>query len=141
MAENTLNKAQTNLSDKSDLVIPVIEEQVRVEKEWVDAATIVVRKTSSEEQVAVDIPLVQETYRIEHVPINKLVDVAPSIREEENVTIIPVVREVLVKRYEIVEEVHVIRERKSTTEHQELTLRKEKVEINRKTLDGQDPSI
>ena len=140
MDGNNQQANKTGVPPKTDLVIPVIEEQVQVDKQWVETAKVVVRKTVSEEQVAVDVPLVHETYRIEHVPVNKLVYTRPAVREEENVTIIPVIREVIVKRYEIVEEVHVIREKTTTTEHHEVTLAKEEIQIDRKPLDGQNPS-
>jgi len=140
MQHNNQPEEQSVFPSKSNLVIPVIQEQVQVDKQWVETAKIVVRKSVSQEEISVDVPLTQETYRIEHVPVNRLVDTLPPVREEGNVTIIPVVREVVVKRYEIVEEVHVIREKKTTTEHREITLSKEEIQIDRKPLDGNTPS-
>jgi stress response protein YsnF len=60
----------------------------------------------------------------------------PAVRQEGDTTIIPVLREVLVveKRYELVEEVHVTKKKTVVPHVQEITLRKEVVEVERKPL-------
>ncbi len=58
-------------------------------------------------------PLYTEDVGIDRVPVNQLVDEPPVTREEGDVTIIPVVEEVLVvqKRYMIKEEIRIQRQR------------------------------
>lgn len=130
---NDYNK-RTERPDANTTVIPVIQEEVKVDVQTVDTASIVVQKKVSEEQVTVNIPLLQETYEVERIPVNRIVDAPPSVREEGYVTIIPVIREVVVKRYEIVEEVHVIKKQSTTSHSEEITVKKEEVQINRKPL-------
>ncbi len=117
-------------------VIPVIQEQVTIGKEVIDTSKVFIRKRVTEEEATLNIPLVHEGYRVEHIPINKIVETPPPVRQEGDITIIPVLREVLVveKRYELVEEVHVIKERTSIPHIQEITLIKEKVDVERKPL-------
>jgi uncharacterized protein (TIGR02271 family) len=123
--------------DDGTVVIPVIQEQVIVNKEIVDTAKVHIRKRVIEEQASLNIPLIQEAYQVEHIPINKLVNEVPPIRQEGEVTIIPVVREVLVieKHYELIEEIHVIRQRHEVPHVQEIMLKREQVDIERKPLD------
>jgi stress response protein YsnF len=74
---------------------------------------------------------------VERVPVDRPVDAMPSIRQEGEVTIIPVVEEVLkVERCLVLkEEVH-IRRVKTTERHQEqVTLRKQEVLVSRTQIE------
>ncbi len=114
-------------------VIEVVQEHIVVSKETVDTARVVVHKRVVEEERTLNIPLIQEGYEVEHHPIKKIVDTMPEVRQEEDRVVIPVVREVLVveKRYEIVEEVHVIKRRTEVPHMQDITLLKEVVDVER----------
>ena len=120
------------------IVIPVIAEQVIINKDVVDTAKVHIRKRVIEEQASLNIPLIQEAYQVEYIAVNKLVNEVPPVRQEGDVTIIPVVREVLVieKHYELVEEIHVIRQRQEVAHVQEIMLKREQVDIERKPLDN-----
>lgn len=120
--------------ETDEVIIPVIHEQVTVDKAIVDTAKVIIRKYTTEEEATLNVPLVQEGYRVEHIPVNKIVDTAPPVRQEGDVTIIPVLREVLVvqKKLELVEEVHVIKEKTVVPQIQEITLKKEQVSVERK---------
>ncbi|MFM7733940.1 MAG: DUF2382 domain-containing protein, partial [Cyanobium sp.] len=76
---------------------------------------------------------------VEHVPINQVVsgDI-PQIREEGDVTVIPILEERVVTRTELVlvEEVRVHRERSEYRDPQRITLRKEVVAVERFGEDG-----
>jgi stress response protein YsnF len=71
---------------------------------------------------------------VEHVPINQVVsgDV-PQVREEGDVTVIPILEERVVTRTELVlvEEVRIRRERSEFHDPQTVTLRKEVVNVER----------
>jgi len=56
---------------------------------------------------------------VEHVPIGRMVETAPPVREEDGVTVIPVIEEVVVTETRLVlrEELHV-RRIPGTREHQ-----------------------
>lgn len=132
-ANKNINE-RTERQDPNTAVIPVIAEEVEVGRQVVDTSKITVHKKVSEEQVTIDVPLLHETYEVERIPVNRIVDTLPSIREEGNSTIIPVIREVVVKRYEIVEEVHVIKKQSTATHSEKLTVRREEVQIDRQPL-------
>jgi uncharacterized protein (TIGR02271 family) len=120
-------------------VIPVIEEQLTIEKVVVETGKVHIRKTVTEEQATVNLPLIHENYQVERRPgSKKLLTNHPGIRYEGENMIIPVVREVLVveKRYEVLEELHVIKTRTEVPHLQQITLLKESAEV-RRTESGQ----
>jgi uncharacterized protein (TIGR02271 family) len=126
-----------NSSDDRNTVIPVIHEQVTVSKETVNSNKVHIRKRVTEEVANVNIPLINEGYDIKKVPVKKIVDAPPPVRQEGDTTIIPVVQEVLIieKRYEIVEEVHVIKRKEEVPFTQQVSLLKEHVEVERIPID------
>ena len=91
-----------------ELVLPLVEERLRVEKRAVDTGRVRVSlRTETVEE------LVRETLRgrradVQRVPVGRQVDDVPAVREEGGVMIIPVVEEVLVveKRLVLREELH-----------------------------------
>jgi uncharacterized protein (TIGR02271 family) len=141
--ENTIRKSvqdntTQNVKEQTASVIPVIQEQARIDKTEIESAKIKVQKKVVEVEKTVDIPLMKEGYDIERVPVNRFIDTHPPIREEGNVIIVPVVREVLVveKRLELVEELHIIKH-ETTVDHKEsFTLRKEEVNVERISTDN-----
>lgn len=127
------DNTNTRASQQSDM-IPVIEEQVRIDKKTVETGSVHVYKDVHEEKVTVDVPTIQEEVSVERVPINKYVDTPPpAVRHEGEVMIIPVLEEefVVVKRLKLVEEIHVTKRRHETHEDQQITLRKEAVKVSR----------
>ena len=91
----------------ASLVLPVIEEVVRIDKQTVETGRVVLHKTVHVEAQTVAIPLREE--QVQRVAINRYVDEAPPVRHEGDTMIVPVVREELVitKRLLLVEELHV----------------------------------
>lgn len=117
-------------------VIPVTQEFITVSKEVVETGKVHIRKTVTEEEATINLPLIQEGYQIERRPGSKeLLSQHPPIRREGENMIIPVVREVLIveKRYEVLEEVHVIKTKTEVPHLQQVTLLKESVDIKRTT--------
>lgn len=112
---------------------PVIVEEAHVEKAWRDTATVRVSKRVFERDVIVEELLRQETVEIERVPVNRMVEAMPSSRTEGDVTVIPVVEEVVVveKRLMLKEEIRVRRASSQKPFQQTVTLREEQVEIDR----------
>ncbi|EMR00961.1 YsnF/AvaK domain-containing protein [Cesiribacter andamanensis] len=112
--------------------IPVIEESVEVDKRVVETGQVNISKRVSEEDVIVDVPYVKEEIQVERVPINRYIDTPPpAIRHDGDTTIIPVLREVVVKRLVLVEELHVTKKKIKHQASQDMTLRREEVEIKR----------
>jgi uncharacterized protein (TIGR02271 family) len=121
-------------SNKDVTVIPVTEEYITIGKEVVETGKVQIRKSVTEEEITVNLPLVQEGYQVERKPGSKeLLTTYPTVRHEGENMIIPVVREVLVveKRYEVVEEVHVIKTKTEVPHLQQVTLRKENIDVKR----------
>ena len=122
--------------EQKDLVIPVLEEQVVVAKDTIETGKILIRKRVHEEEVSVNLPIIEEGYEVERKTVDKqLLAEPPAVRHEEGNMIIPVVREVMVveKRYEVIEEIHVRKTRSEIPNQEQVTLRKESVDITRES--------
>ena len=119
---------------QSASVIPVIEENIHIDKRVIDATKVQISKKVNTEEVTVNVPTVHEEVSVERVMVNQYVDTPPEVKQEGDTTIIPIVKEVLVveKRLMLVEEVHVTRRRVETQVSQNEVLRKEEVFIERK---------
>jgi uncharacterized protein (TIGR02271 family) len=135
--ESTKQYSDKNFVDqagnKEDKVLPVIEEQVVVEKKLIETGTVKIVKKISEEEKLVNVPVLSEEVIVERVTIDQFVDKAPQIRYEGDIMIIPVLREevVIQKRLKLVEELHVVKRKTENEESHSITLKKEDVIINR----------
>ncbi|MCX5955340.1 MAG: YsnF/AvaK domain-containing protein [Cyanobacteria bacterium] len=125
--------------DARGLVIPVVEERLEVSRERVETGRVRISKSVESREVVVDDPLKRESVRIEHVPINQVVTgEVPQVREEGDVTVIPILEERVVTRTELVlvEEVRIHRDHSEYHDPQRVTLRKEVVAVDRFGEDG-----
>jgi uncharacterized protein (TIGR02271 family) len=116
-----------------ETVIPVFEEELSVAKRVVETARVRVSRVTHNHQQLVDELLQHEKVEVERVPVDRQIEAMPSIRQEGDVTIIPVVEEVLkVERHLVLkEEVH-IRRIKQTERYQEsVTLRRQEALVSR----------
>ena len=132
--DKSLDDLPVDRNASKKMTIPVIEEQVQIDKKVVESGSVRITKVVSEQEVPVDIPLIQEEHDIQRIPINQYVEtLPPPIRYEGDTMIIPVVREVLVveKRLLLVEELHVTKSQVQKQETQYITLRKEEVIVER----------
>jgi len=122
-------------SEKDDSFIPIIEEELQVEKKTVEKGRVIISKTINEESKILDLPSTNEEVRVERIPINKVIEEMPAaVRYEGNTMIIPVLQEITVveKKILLVEEIHVTKSTFSSTETKEITLRKEEIKIERR---------
>jgi uncharacterized protein (TIGR02271 family) len=127
----------TAAHSERETVIPLLEEELSVAKRVVETARVRVSRVTHDHQQLVDELLNHEKVEVERVPVDRPVEAMPSIRQEGEVTIIPVVEEVLkVERCLVLkEEVH-IRRIKTTERHQEqVTLRKQEVLVSRTPIE------
>ncbi|MFP4440571.1 MAG: YsnF/AvaK domain-containing protein [Chloroflexaceae bacterium] len=115
------------------LVVPVIAEELEVEKRTVQSGRVRLTKTVHEREEVIDEPLLQEEVAVERVAINRVVDTPGEVRYEGDTMIIPLLEEVLVveKRLLLKEEIRVTRQRTETHKPQRVTLRSEEVNIER----------
>jgi uncharacterized protein (TIGR02271 family) len=119
-------------------VIPVIEESVQIDKKWVETGKVHISKKVSEHNETIDIPLKHEEVNIERVEVNEFVDsLPPAVRYEGETMIIPVLKEVVVKRVMIVEEIRVTRKEVEKNTQHEVNLKKEEIHV-KKTSSDQD---
>jgi len=119
--------------------VPVVEEDLRVSKRPVVTGRVRVRtQVDTVEEVARE-ALQSETVEVTRVPINREVTEAPAVRTEGEVTIVPVLEEVLVveKRLVLKEELHLRRKVETETFEAPMTLRKQRVEVERLDANNQ----
>lgn len=111
--------------------IPLVEERVNVSKRQVETGRLRVRVSVGEREEQVPVELAHDEVEVRRVPRNQPLAALPSVRIEGNVTVIPVVEEVVVveKRLVLVEEIHVRRKVVTNTEHVPILLRAEHAEI------------
>jgi len=116
--------------------VKLVEEVAEITKRAVPNETVIVDTVIDTELEAYSLDLRRENYRVERVAKNEVVTTIPSIRKENDVTIIPVLEERLVTIKEIVlrEEIHLHAEHSVETEHGEVELRKQRAVVERKPL-------
>ena len=108
------------------IVVPVIEEHAVVHREMVESGRVRLSKIVQEHEEAINLALQHEEVNVERVSLNQYVAdeaAAPAVRYEGDTLVIPVVREVVVKRLLLVEELRVTKHRVETQETQTITLR------------------
>lgn len=128
----SLTRVQESHAQRGDqIVLPVIEESLEVQKRQVEGGRVRIAKTVSEREVLVDEPLMQEHVEVNRVVVNQVVDEIPPIRYEGDTMIVPILEEVVVVDVRLVvrEEVHIIRRRDEIHEPQRVVLRREQVHI------------
>lgn len=115
------------------VVVPIIEEELTVGKRVVETGGVRINKTVQVRQETVDVPLIEDHAEVERVAVNRMVDVAPEVRHDGETLIVPILEEVLVveKRLMLREELHIRLRRDQVHKPQEVTLRREQVEIER----------
>jgi uncharacterized protein (TIGR02271 family) len=120
------------------LVIPVIDEQLRVHKREVVTGKVRVKKVMQEREEVVDEPLLSEDVEVKRVPIDRWVDSPVSVRQEGDTLIIPLLEEVLVveKRLCLKEEIHVTRRRSESHRPERVVLRSEEALVDRLDVGG-----
>jgi len=113
--------------------ILVVEERPVVRKRRRVTGAVRVRTQVREGTEVVDRPVTIEEVEVERVPVDRWVDQPAEVREEGDVTIIPVHAEVLVveKRLKLVEEIRVRRRRSEERRRAEVVLRSEEALVER----------
>lgn len=111
--------------------IPVAREELRIEKRQHVSERVVVQIVPRTRRELIDIPLAEENVEVERVAVNRYVEGPVPVREEGDVTIIPVLEEVLVieKRLRVKEEIRLIRRKSVRREPREVELRTEEVRV------------
>ncbi|HVG15199.1 MAG TPA: DUF2382 domain-containing protein [Chitinophagaceae bacterium] len=130
----SFNRPESNKKGEQE-VISVMEEHAVIQKEIIETGKVHIQKRVTENIATVNLPIINEAYHIEHVPVApKTLDIAPpAVRYEGDKMIISVLKEITVvqKKYEVIEEIHLTKKLTETPLIQEITLLKEHVTIER----------
>jgi uncharacterized protein (TIGR02271 family) len=123
-----------------ETVVPIVQEELHVEKQKVETGRVRLTKTVQEREVMVTEPSMQEDIQIERVPVNRWLSEPASVRYEGDIMIIPVMEEVPVveKRLRLKEELRVTKRQITTQRSEPVRLRTEEVHVER--LSPQTPS-
>lgn len=107
-------------------VIPVVEEELILGKRKVTTGRVRVSTVTDVVEEIAKASLDEETLEVTRVPVDRMIDHAPEIRTEGDVTIIPIMEEILVveKRLVLKEELHV--RKRTTTEEFEVPVQRRK---------------
>ena len=134
-------EAKAAMASPGETRVPIIEEQASVTKREVGLEHVTVRTVADEREVVVREAVRRETVEVARVAIDREVAEAPPIRTEGDVTIVPVVEERLVmeKRLFLVEEVHVRRLDGVERIERPVTLRRQRVLVDRLESTGETP--
>jgi uncharacterized protein (TIGR02271 family) len=78
------------------LVVPVIAEELEVQKRVVETGKVRITKAVHEREAVVDEPLFSEEVEVERVPIQRVVDKPVPVRYEADTVVVSILEEVLV---------------------------------------------
>ena len=115
------------------VTIPIHAEELRVGRRVVEGDTVTVRTVTKTRDTTIEELLSGERVEIERVAIRRIVDEAPSVREEGDTIVVPVIEEVIVteRKLFLKEEVRIRRVRETSVHHEIVTLREEDVVVTR----------
>ncbi|WP_431271308.1 YsnF/AvaK domain-containing protein [Dankookia sp. P2] len=119
--------------EAAEQVIPLLEERLRIAKQQRETGRVRVSVTTAEESRLVEEVLRHRSVEVERVPVGRQVAEAPSVREEGDTLVIPVMEEVLVveRRLVLREEVRVRLRVEERPETIPMTLRRQTAAIER----------
>ena len=117
-------------------VLRLHAERLQVGLRTVDTGVVTVAVATRLHDHLVDETLSTVTAHVEHVPIGRMVDAMPPIREEGDTTIVPVVEEVVVTRLFLREEVRITRTTTTRRHRESVSLRVEEAVVSRTGQDG-----
>jgi len=122
--------------------LPLAEETVSIgRREVVTGKVRVTTRVETQEQW-LNADLTDEHVEITRVPVDRVVEEAPAIRTEGDLTVIPIVEEVAVIETRLVlrEELHLRRVREQRTETVPVTLRRQRAAVERVAPGDPPPS-
>lgn len=120
------------MSEEDKQVVPVTEEQLKVDKEKKITGGVRVEKSVHEVEETVDEPLMEQTVEVRRVPVDEFVEEAATTQQRGKTTVIPVHEEVLVvhKKLRLKEEIHITRHEMTRQESATVLLRREEATVS-----------
>ncbi|ANY83914.1 hypothetical protein BB934_35765 (plasmid) [Microvirga ossetica] len=124
---------------RAEEVVPLAEEIATIAKRQVVTVRVQTLTDTVEELAHAEVQ--RESVEVTRVPIDKVVETAPAIRTDGDVTILPIVEEVLVveKRLVLKEELHIRRRIATESVEVPVTLRKQRAIVEREAPDDPVP--
>lgn len=115
-----------------------VEERLTLSKRRVAAGTVRVATLTEVHEDVAEVELDRDRVEVTHVPVGRVVDVAPASRVEGDTTIVPVVEErlVVVRQLFLKEEVHIRRVTEREVARETVPLRRQRVVVERRDAEG-----
>jgi stress response protein YsnF len=112
--------------DPDEIVVPLRAEEHVISRRKLEGEVVRVATLTREREQQIDEELRHDRVEITRVPIGRRVESAPSVREEGDVTIMPVLEEIIVVERQLIlkEEIH-IRQLRTTERHRETVVLRE----------------
>jgi uncharacterized protein (TIGR02271 family) len=125
--------ASADLPDTRIIVLPVVAEELSVQKRQVQTGGVRVTKQVHEREEVVDEPGFEEEVSVERVPVERVLEAPATVRTEGDTLIVPVMEETLViqKRLVLKEELRITKRRREVRAPEHVTLRREEVNVER----------
>ena len=112
------------------IVVPVIAEHAHVEKRVIPRGGVRVTKHVEEFVQRVDVPLTKDDVDVERRAINRVFDERPEARVEGDTTIVPVVEEIVQRRFLVREEVRIARRHTAGRAVADISLAREQAAVS-----------
>lgn len=121
-----------------DVVVPVIEEEAVAGTRRVKTGSVRVEKHVEKKIRRIAAPLLRDHVEVRRVAVNRVIPEMPAVRNQDGITVIPVVEEELVitKRLVLKEEIHLIKRTTRERTVKEIEVHKEKAEVRRLDAEG-----
>ena len=112
-----------------------MEETLRVGRRTLETGKVRLRKSVHDFETELNEVLAYRTFDIERIVLNQPIESAPSVRQEGDTTVYPIVEEQLILTRQLVlkEELRVTRRDAERLDNRTVTLRRESIEIERET--------
>jgi uncharacterized protein (TIGR02271 family) len=142
ISQNNMNgevtKGNASVDDKrvlntnEEIIIPVLAEELHIEKELFESGKVRIVKKINEEKSTVEVSLNHDEVNVERKLINEYVDAdTPDVRYEGDTMIVSVLKEVVVvqKKIILVEELRITKIQQQEIYKEDITLKTEHVSI------------
>jgi uncharacterized protein (TIGR02271 family) len=126
--------------EKDEIVIPVVAEELQVDKVSVPTGGVRIIKSVSAHEEIVEQELRRERVEVRRVPVHRVVDGPQPIIQTEDTLIVPIVQEILKieREWVVTEEIHISRSQESQTHQERVVLNREEAKVEH--YDLADPS-
>jgi uncharacterized protein (TIGR02271 family) len=123
--------SSANSTDNAKLTL--LAEDLSVGKEAVETGRVRVSKQTHTREVAVEESLLRESAEIQTIPIGRQIFEMPSVRQEGETIVVPIVEEILhtERRLILKEEVRITRRKTTEQFHDRVTLRYQEAVVTR----------